>query len=78
MANLKFLTIEQSVNDIARLIQTVRADLSVASDVRVILWGTGFGAALATYAKQKFPHLINGVWSSSGVYERTVHSGGRS
>lgn len=29
----------------------------------VILWGTGYGGALATFARKKFPHLIDGVKS---------------
>lgn len=29
---------------------------------------------MAALARQKYPHLVYGVWSSSGLYERHVHS----
>lgn len=35
---------------------------------RVILWGSGYGAMLAVLARQKMPHLIDGVWASSGAF----------
>lgn len=70
-ANLEYLTVDQSIIDTAHLIETVKRDLN-ASDAKVILWGTGFGASLATWTKQKFPHLVDGVWSSSGVYDRSI------
>lgn len=27
----------------------------------VIVWGTGYGGALATFARKKYPHLITAV-----------------
>lgn len=68
--NLKYLTVDQSIIDTAHLIETVKRDLE--TDAKVILWGSGFGASLATWTRQKFPHLVDGVWSSSGVYERSI------
>lgn len=76
LENLKFLTIEQTINDIARLIQVVKQDLE-APEARVILWGSGFGATLATWTKKKFSHLVNGVWSSSGIFEHVAHTNGK-
>lgn len=75
MENLQYLTIEQMINDIARLIEVVKQDLA-APEARVILWGSGFGATLATWTKKKFSHLVNGVWSSSGIYEHVPHTNG--
>lgn len=70
------LTVEQTIHDIARLIEVVRSDLN-STNSTVILFGTGYGASLATWTKQRFPHLVHGVWSSSGVYETTVHTAGK-
>lgn len=74
--NLQFLSVEQSISDVAHLIVEVKANLTGAEESKVILWGTGLGASLATWTKQKFPHLVNAVWSSSGVYRHLVHSAG--
>lgn len=71
------MTVAQCVADIERLIEAVKLDLSTKNDVRTILWGTGFGGSLAIWAKQTFPYLINGVWSSSGIYERTIQTPGK-
>lgn len=40
----------------------------------VIVYGSGYGGTLATWARKKFPHLINAAWSSSGIYELVVAS----
>lgn len=71
--SLRFLSSEQMVHDIGELVEEVRDELD-APDANVILWGTGHGAALATWARREFPDLIQGVWSSSGVYNRTLWS----
>lgn len=63
---LQFLTVEQALNDIAILIATVQRDLG--SSGRVILWGTGYGATLATFARKKFPHLVHAAFASSPYF----------
>lgn len=40
---------------------TLYEHLGKDNSARVILWGNGYGAALATFARKKFPHLIDGV-----------------
>lgn len=75
--NLQYLTVEQSISDVAQLIRAAKADLPGAQDSKVILWGSGLGASLATWTKQKFPHLVHAVWSSSGAYQHVVHSAGK-
>lgn len=64
--DLQFLTVDQALGDLSVLISTIRADLGTTG--RVILWGTGYGASLATHARKKFPHLVDGVWASSGYF----------
>lgn len=76
LENFQFLTIEQTINDIASLIQVVKQDLG-APESLVILWGSGFGATLATWTRKKFSHLVDGVWSSSGIYEFIPHTNGK-
>lgn len=76
-SNLLFLTVDQIVADVSNLIHAVRIDLNATQTTRNILWGTGFGGSIATFTKQKYPHLVDGVWSSSGIYERTLHTSGK-
>lgn len=72
-SNLRFLTVEQSLADIAVLLTTIRRDVN-DTDAPIVLWGTGYGATLATWAKQRYPHLITGVLASSGIFEYQTHS----
>ncbi|KAG4071866.1 hypothetical protein HA402_006027 [Bradysia odoriphaga] len=69
--NLRFLTVDQAIADIATLIHTLRDHLS-STFPRVIVWGTGYGATLATFARKKYPHLIDGAFASSGLFRAEV------
>lgn len=69
--SLSFLSAEQIVADIAVLIGAVRDELD-APDANVILWGTGYGASLATWARREYPDLVEGVWSSSGIFQQVL------
>lgn len=66
--NMQFLTLEQILHDVAAFIESIRTQHNSITS-RVILWGSGYGATLATWARKKYPHLIDGAWSSSGVFE---------
>lgn len=63
--NLQFLTVPQALADIAQFISFVRANYYGARNSRVILWGRHYGGALAVWARQKYPNLVDGVWASS-------------
>jgi len=65
------LSVDQAVADIAFLVQTLREHLG-ADFPRVILWGTGYGATLATFARKRYPHLITGAFASSGRFRAEV------
>lgn len=34
---------------------------------KVIVAGTAYGGNLAVWFRQKYPHLVDGIWSSSGA-----------
>jgi len=70
--NLAFLTVEQAVADIATLVTTLYDHLGKDEPASVILWGTGYGGALATFARKKYPHLITGAFASSGTFRAEV------
>lgn len=65
--NLRQLTFDQILADTANLVTKVQSDLD-AQHARVVVWGSRFSATVAALARKKFPHLIHGVWSSSGIF----------
>lgn len=67
LEELALLTVDQALADIAFFITTLRRDLDNTQG-RVIVWGTGYGASLATFARKKFPHLVDGVFASSPLF----------
>ncbi|XP_037033331.1 putative serine protease K12H4.7 [Bradysia coprophila] len=72
--NLEYLSVEQSLADIATFIRFIRSDPSVSYFTKVILWGSGYGGSMATWARKKYPGLVDGVWSSSGIFDITLYS----
>lgn len=67
---MQYLTPEQALQDLATFVETVRERNSETA--KVIVWGSGYGGTLATWARKKFPHLIDAAWSSSGVFEMHI------
>lgn len=75
--NLQYLTIEQSLADIALFINEIRGKLNVTeNNTTVFAWGTGYGGTLAALARQTYPHLVHGVWSSNGIFQTIVFNTG--
>jgi len=69
--DLAFLSVDQAVADIATLVTTLHEHLGTHNN-RVIVWGTGYGATLATFARKKYPHLVHAVFASSGTFRAEV------
>jgi Serine carboxypeptidase S28 len=63
--NLKFLTVEQALADLAHFIEYVKASSNDLKNSGVIVVGASYSATLATWARLKYPHLISGAWASS-------------
>lgn len=59
------------LGDVAHLVAKVRQDYN-ATNARIIVWGTRLGATTAALARKKFPHLIQGVWASSGLFRAFI------
>lgn len=72
-ANLQFLTTEQVLADIAKFIEHIKQEDTRLVNAKVILHGTMFGANLATWFRVKYPHLVDGVWSSSSHIEARMN-----
>lgn len=72
---MAFLTVDQALADLATLIGTVTRDLD-AINPRVVVFGIGYGGTMAVMARKKYPHLVHGVWASSGLFgARVVDTG---
>ncbi|XP_038119118.1 putative serine protease K12H4.7 [Culex quinquefasciatus] len=67
--NLRFLTVEQAMVDLAELIYHLRHNVVRDDNARVVLLGMGYGGAIATWMRQRYPHLVDGSWVSSGQVE---------
>ncbi|XP_065075860.1 thymus-specific serine protease-like [Ochlerotatus camptorhynchus] len=67
--SMRFLSTTQLQSDLARFIVYLRNDIIRDPNAKVILAGVGFSASLAQWTRQRFPHLVQGVWSSSGMVE---------
>lgn len=66
---------EQTLSDIAYFIREAKEKLE-APNAKVIIWGTAYGGTLAALAREKYPHLIDGAWSSSGIYNLSPRTRG--
>ncbi|XP_062554900.1 putative serine protease K12H4.7 [Armigeres subalbatus] len=67
--NLRFLTVEQGLVDLAEWIHHLRHEIVGDPNARVILLGAGYAGAIATWMRQRYPHLVEGAWVSSGQIE---------
>jgi hypothetical protein len=63
--NLQFLTVHQTLADIATFSAYFKENSYETQNSKVILFGRGFGGRLAAWARQKYPNLIDGAWASS-------------
>lgn len=71
--NLRFLSTEQVLADMAHLIDHIKQQDTRLAHARVILVGTMFGGNLATWFRVKYPHYVDGVWSSSSYVEARMN-----
>ncbi|XP_052863178.1 thymus-specific serine protease-like [Anopheles cruzii] len=67
--NMDFLNSDQALVDLAEWIAYLKQNFVSNPNAKVILMGSGSGGTLATRFRQKYPHLANGVWVSSGPIE---------
>uniref|UniRef100_A0A336MYZ1 CSON007083 protein n=1 Tax=Culicoides sonorensis TaxID=179676 RepID=A0A336MYZ1_CULSO len=71
--SLEYLTVEQALADIAEFIQFIKDNYEGTANSKVILYGERYGSALAVWARQKYPHLVDGVWASSAYLSPVVN-----
>ena len=64
LSNLKYLSSEQALADLAYFITSLNAD---KPDREVVVIGGSYPGALSAWFREKYPHLAIASWSSSGV-----------
>lgn len=64
--NLKYLTSQQALADIALFIESMNAKYRLNSSQKWIVFGGSYAGSLAAWAREKYPNLIYGAISSSG------------
>uniref|UniRef100_A0A1Y9H2E9 Prolylcarboxypeptidase n=1 Tax=Anopheles dirus TaxID=7168 RepID=A0A1Y9H2E9_9DIPT len=63
--NMRFLAVEQALIDLIEWIDHLRREVVRDPTAKVILHGLGYGGAVAIWARQRFPSLIDGAWGST-------------
>lgn len=73
-ANLRYLTVDQALADIAHFIAHIKRETAALSNATVIVVGKKYGGSLAVWFRQQYPHLATGAWASSApVYAKQNH-----
>ncbi|EAT35147.1 AAEL012663-PA [Aedes aegypti] len=71
--NFRYLHNVQILSELATFIAHLKEDVVRDPNAKVILAGVGYSASLAQWMRQRFPHLIHGVWSSSGMVRASTN-----
>lgn len=64
--NLRFCMVQQAMNDLAEFINTVKSTVNGTENSPVFLVGASYSATMGVWMRQMYPHLVQGVWASSG------------
>lgn len=70
---MKYLTVEQSLADLAHFIEKITSDKQLNATGGVILVGGSYSATMAVWFRQKYPHLVKGAWASSAPLQAKLN-----
>lgn len=71
--NLKYLSVDQSLADLAHFVREITADKQLNATGGVIVVGGSYSATMAAWFRQKYPHLVKGAWASSAPLQAKVN-----
>ncbi|XP_049288455.1 putative serine protease K12H4.7 [Anopheles funestus] len=71
--NLRFMRTEQVLFDLIEWIDFLKREVVGDPNARVILHGFAYAGTLATWARQRFPNIIDGAWGSSAPVRATAN-----
>lgn len=63
--SLKYLSVDQSLADTAHFITEFKRTHPRYANSSVVVIGGSYSATMATWFRQKYPHLVVGAWASS-------------
>ncbi|XP_020814042.1 putative serine protease K12H4.7 [Drosophila serrata] len=63
--NIKYLTVNQSLADLAYFIDTIKSTHEGLADSKVIIVGGSYSATMVTWFKKVYPDKVAGGWASS-------------
>ena len=63
--NMRWLNVNQALADLAHFITEIKRTYPGTENSGVIMVGGSYSATMVTWFRQKYPHLVTGVWSSS-------------
>ncbi|XP_001659434.2 putative serine protease K12H4.7 [Aedes aegypti] len=66
--NLSLLNTDQILADLAEFVQYLKRDVLKNPNAPVMVSGSEYGGALATWFRVRYPHLAQAAWSSSGYH----------
>ncbi|XP_055611698.1 putative serine protease F56F10.1 [Uranotaenia lowii] len=64
--NLRLLNTDQVLADLAEFVQYIKRNVIYNDNARVLVAGSNYGGALASWFRVRYPHLAQGAWASSG------------
>ncbi|XP_060535811.1 thymus-specific serine protease-like [Cylas formicarius] len=70
--NLRYLSTHQALEDVAAFVAAMNVEYRLADDVKWILFGGSYPASMATWLRQKYPHLVAGAVAASGPLEAVL------
>lgn len=62
---MRYLSVDQALEDVAYFIKYQKATISGLADSKVIVIGGSYSATMATWLREKYPHLIDVAYASS-------------
>nr|XP_016940142.1 putative serine protease K12H4.7 [Drosophila suzukii] len=63
--NIKYLTVNQSLADLAHFILTIKENYEGLSNSKVVIVGGSYSATMVTWFRRLYPDLVVGGWASS-------------
>ncbi|XP_017085009.2 putative serine protease K12H4.7 [Drosophila eugracilis] len=63
--NIKYLSVNQSLADLAHFINTIKQTHQGLSESKVVIVGGSYSATMVTWFKKLYPDLVVGGWASS-------------
>lgn len=71
--DLKYLSIDQSLADLAHFVREITADKELNATGGVFVMGGSYSATMAAWFRQKYPHLVKGAWASSAPLQAKLN-----